>query len=80
MSHTTVSFPEIADLMLHCSAYASADKYNDATANVDQTVSVNGVVVSTLSTRTAPCSRYGLCTNADHSQRAATAQVGAQVS
>lgn len=43
-------------MMLFCSAYASADKYNDATANVDQTVSVNGVVVSTLSTRTEPCS------------------------
>ncbi|KKY36928.1 hypothetical protein UCDDA912_g03075 [Diaporthe ampelina] len=36
--------------MLRCGAYASADKYNDATAKFNQTVSVNGAVVSTLST------------------------------
>lgn len=30
--------------------HASLDKYNDATKQIDQTVSINGAVVSTLST------------------------------
>lgn len=59
VSHTTVGASrEIAESMLRCSAYASTDKYNDATSRFDQTVSVNGAVVSTLSTGTAPCSSH----------------------
>ena len=64
--------------MLRCSAYLSADKYNDATAQFDQTVSVNDAVVSTLSTSKTSYSNYGIRANLP--QRAAMAQVGAQVS
>ena len=63
--------------MPHCSAYVSADKYNDATAKFDQTVSVNGVKVSTLSTGAMSCSGFDVHT--DLSQRVAMAQAGAQV-
>ena len=58
--------------------YAVADKYNDATANFDQTVSVNGVKVSTLSTGTTSHPNSGIQSNT--SQQVATAQAGAQVS
>ena len=77
-SPTTVSSAGITEKMLHDSAYALADKYNDATANFDQTVSVNGAKVSTLSTGMMSCSGFGI--HADFSERAAMAQVGAQVS
>lgn len=44
--------------MSFCKVNLPADKYNDATANFDQTVSVNGVKVSTLSTSTTPCLKF----------------------
>ncbi|KAL5390230.1 hypothetical protein DPSP01_001801 [Paraphaeosphaeria sporulosa] len=40
-------------------AYSFTDKYNDATANFDQTVSVNGVKVSTLSTKSGYGAGWG---------------------
>jgi hypothetical protein len=52
VSRTTVSLLKIVGTMLLYSAYISADKYNDALAQFDQTVSVNGVKISTLSTST----------------------------
>lgn len=62
VSRTTVSLSEANSMRLCCHAYALADKYNDATAKFDQTVSVNGAVVSTLSTGTAPRPSPGIRT------------------
>lgn len=82
VSHMTVGLfsMEIVGSMLRYSTYVSADKYNDATSRFDQTVSVNGAVVSTLSTGTASSSSHRTVYVLTISKQAAMAQVGEQVS